>query len=63
MKIEEAFEKLDTIINKLEDKETSLEDAFKEYERGVRLVKECNDSLDKVQKKIIVLQSTEEGME
>ena len=26
----------------LEDKDTSLEDAFKEYEKGMKLVKECN---------------------
>ena len=55
MKIEEAFEKLDTIINKLEDKDTSLEEAFKEYEKGMKLVKECNDSLDKVEKKILLI--------
>ncbi len=62
MKIEEAFEKLDIIINKLEDKDTSLEEAFKAYEEGVLIVKDCNASLDKVQKQIIVLQETE-GME
>ena len=62
MMIEEAFEKLDIIINKLEDKDTSLEEAFKAYEEGVLIVKDCNASLDKVQKQIIVLQETE-GME
>ena len=62
MKIEEAFEKLDIIINKLEDKDTSLEEAFKAYEEGVLIVKDCNASLDKVQKQIIVLQETE-GMQ
>ena len=57
------MEELDNIISKLEDKNTSLEDAFKEYERGVGLVKKCNESLDKVQKQIIVLQDTQEGTE
>lgn len=52
MNIEETFKTLDDILNKLEDKDTSLEDAFKEYEKGMKLVKECNDSLDKVEKKI-----------
>ena len=59
MKIEETFEKLDTIISKLEDKDTSLEDAFKAYEEGIGMVKDCNNSLDKVQKQIIVLQGLE----
>ncbi len=52
MNIEETFKTLDDILNRLEDKDTSLEDAFKEYEKGMKLVKECNDSLDKVEKKI-----------
>ena len=52
MNIEETFNTLDDILNRLEDKDTSLEDAFKEYEKGMKLVKECNDSLDKVEKKI-----------
>ncbi|MGN0374320.1 MAG: exodeoxyribonuclease VII small subunit [Butyrivibrio sp.] len=63
MKIEEAFQELEAIITRLEDKDTSLEDAFKEYEKGVGIVKECNDTLDKVHKQIIVLQSGEEGEE
>ena len=52
MNIEETYKTLDDILNRLEDKDTSLEDAFKEYEKGMKLVKECNDSLDKVEKKI-----------
>ena len=63
MKIEEAFQELEAIITRLEDKDTSLEEAFKEYKKGVGIVKECNDTLDKVHKQIIVLQSGEEGEE
>ncbi len=59
MKIEESFEKLEEIISKLENKETPLEEAFKEYQKGIKLVKDCNVSLDKVEKQIIVL---EEGL-
>lgn len=60
MSIENSFVELDKIITKLENKETSLEDAFAEYERGIKLCKECNDILDKVEKDIIVLQSNSE---
>ncbi len=63
MKIEDAFEQLDGIIAKLEDKDTPLEDAFKEYEQGIRLVKECNASLDKVEKQIIILQNNDSDEE
>ena len=52
MNIEETFKTLDDILNRLEDNDTSLEDAFKEYEKGMKLVQECNDTLDKVEKKI-----------
>ena len=55
MSIEETFDMLEDILSKLEDKDTSLEDAFKEYEKGMKLVKECNDSLDKVEKKILLI--------
>lgn len=44
------------IIESLESSETSLEDAFREYERGIKIVRECSESLDKVEKQIIVLQ-------
>lgn len=57
MKIEESFEQIDEVIAKLEDKDTPLEEAFAEYEKGVKLIKECNESLDKVEKQIIVLQN------
>ncbi len=60
MKIEESFEKIEKIIAALENKETSLEEAFKEYEEGIKIVRECNDSIDKVEKQIIILQNNDE---
>lgn len=56
MTVEETFNSLDNILAKLEDKNTTLEDAFSEYEKGINLVKECNNALDKVEKKILILQ-------
>ena len=63
MTIEETFKELDIILNKLEDKATPLEDAFVQYEKGIKLVKECNDSLDKVEKKILILQENSDKTE
>lgn len=66
MKLEDSFVQLEEIIVKLENKETSLEDAFKEYQKGLKLIKECNDSLDRVEKEIVVLQQenrTDKGNE
>ena len=61
MTIEENLARLDEIISKLDNKDTSLEDAFKEYESGIKLVKECNDAIDKVEKDVITLNGGEES--
>ena len=61
MTIEENLARLDGIISKLDNKDTSLEDAFKEYESGIKLVKECNDAIDKVEKDVITLNGGEDS--
>ena len=57
MSIEENFAKLDEIIASLENKDIPLDEAFKEYEKGIRLVKQCNGAIDKIEKDIITLQN------
>ena len=52
MTIEETFAALDDLIGRLEGGKGSLEDAFKNYEEGMRLVKSCNE---KIEKQIMVL--------
>ena len=46
-------------LNKLEERDISLEEAFKTYAEGMKLLKSCNDKLDKVEKKVMVM--NEEG--
>ena len=53
--LEEAFEKLDTLIAELEKPENSLEASFRAFEQGMQLVKYCNEAIDKVEKKVFVL--------
>ena len=60
-KIEEVFQELDTIAEKLESGDTSLEDSFRLYKKGMELLKYCSDRLDTVEKKM--LQITEDGTE
>ncbi|WP_455714096.1 exodeoxyribonuclease VII small subunit [Anaerosporobacter sp.] len=57
--LEASFEELELIIGQLENPEVSLDDSFKLYNAGMKLLKSCNDSIDKVEKKILVL--SEEG--
>lgn len=53
--IEAGMEELGAVLEKLENGEISLEESFQLYEKGMKLVKECNDKIDKVEKQILVL--------
>lgn len=53
--IEDNFKELEKIINELENDELSLEDSFAMYEKGMKLLKKCDEELDKVEKQLIVL--------
>ena len=57
--LEEAFEMLDEITGRLEEEGISLEESFRAYKRGMDLLKICNDKIDQVEKKVLVL--NEEG--
>ena len=57
--VEEAFEKLELLSQKLEDRDTSLEESFRLYKQGMELLKYCSDRLDTVEKKM--LQINEDG--
>lgn len=54
--IEQAFEELDKIMEKLEASDTTLEESFACYEAGIKLVKACGDKIDKVEKQMVILQ-------
>lgn len=53
--LEENFKQLDEMIEKLEDKKIGLEESFTLYEQGMKLLKQCNDQIDKVEKKVMVM--------
>lgn len=53
--LEASMEALDKVIGELEKEEVSLEESFKLYQEGMKLLKVCSDAIDKVEKKIIVL--------
>lgn len=59
MTIEENFAKIEKTIEQLESEDISLEEAFAVYSEGMKLLKICNDQIDKVEKKVMKL--TEEG--
>ena len=53
--LEEQFQSLEEIINRLEREEVSLEESFQLYHRGMELLKKCNDTIDTVEKKVLML--------
>lgn len=57
--IEDVFQELDVIAEKLESSDTSLEDSFRLYKKGMDLLKYCSGKLDTVEKKM--LQMDEDG--
>jgi len=54
-KLEEVFEELEAIAEKLEDGEVSLEESFALYNQGANLLKVANEIIEGVEKKIQVL--------
>ena len=58
--VEETFKELEEIIHRLESGESSLEESFKYYEAGMKLVKSCNEKIDKVEKQILILSEGDE---
>ena len=44
----------------MEGDDCSLEESFRQYQTGMKLVKSCHDKIDKVEKQMIVLNGEEE---
>ena len=53
--LEETFQELETIIEKMQDREVTLEDSFSLYEQGIQKLKFCNEKIDHVEKKMLLL--------
>ena len=61
MKIEEKFEEIDKIINSLEMNESSLDESFELYKKGMDIIKECNTEIEKVEKQVVILTQEDES--
>lgn len=60
-KFEEALNKLEKIVSKLEAGDISLEESLKLFEEGIRLSRFCNQKLEEAEKKIEILLKNKEG--
>ena len=57
--LEENFSELEELIEQLEVEDISLEDAFTAYSKGMNVLKQCNEQIDRVEKQVMKL--NEEG--
>lgn len=53
--LEETFQEISSIIEKMQKREVTLEESFSLYEQGIRRLKLCNDKIDNVEKKMLLL--------
>ena len=58
-RLEEAFDRIEALLEKLQDKDVTLEESFGLYQEGLGLLKLCTANIDHVEKQM--LQIDEEG--
>lgn len=56
---EDALEELETIVERMEDGEPSLEESLKLFERGMDLTRRCQKALDDAEQRIQSLADSE----
>lgn len=53
LSLEEAFAQIEEVIGSLETEDITLEQSFAEYNRGMALLAQCNETIDRVEKKVL----------
>lgn len=56
LSINETFDKLDSILKTMEDPELSLEDSFEKYNEGLKLIRQCSESIEKIEQQLTILE-------
>jgi exodeoxyribonuclease VII small subunit len=60
-RFEDALNKLEKIVSKLEEGDIPLEESLKLFEEGIRLSRFCNQKLDEAEKRVEILLKSKEG--
>ncbi|SHJ23609.1 exodeoxyribonuclease VII small subunit [Hespellia stercorisuis] len=53
--LEEMFAALDGLVARMESTDVTLEDSFTLYNQGMEMLRRCNEKIDAVEKKVMVL--------
>lgn len=56
-KLEDIIAQVEQCIARLEDPQASLEDSFRYYEQGVAKLKLCNEKVEQIEKKMLMINS------
>ena len=52
LSVEEAFAQIEEKIEALQADDITLEDSFKEYQEGMKLLKLCHEAIEEVEQKV-----------
>ena len=59
LSIEENLEKIEQVLEQMESEETGLEETFRLYEQGLKLIKDTESGINKVEKQLKILNEDE----
>jgi len=60
--LEKSLEELEALVEQLESGDLTLEEALKQFERGVKLTRECQAALKEAEQKVeILLKKTQDA--
>ena len=63
LRFEQALERLEAVVARLEAGNTPLDEALSCYEEGMELIRRCNAQLDEAEQRVAAVQITENGFE
>lgn len=59
--LEQSMEQLEEVMNQLEQDSLPLEQSFALYKKGMDLLLQCNQAIDKVEKELMILEENGVG--
>ena len=62
LNFEQAYQELESIVERMERGEQELEKSLEDFERGVALMKHCHSVLKDAEKKVEILVKDNEGL-
>jgi exodeoxyribonuclease VII small subunit len=63
LNFEEALSELETLVERMEQGELSLEESLRTFERGVELTRACQQALDEAQQRVEVLTRKDDSIQ